>query len=304
MDSFYIFLITAIATGALIGWLVGFAKLFSLIVKLLLAITTAYYCNEAIRTSMPDVAEWASLVVFIVVAVVGFGALHSMLRKRFAVINKAAINKPAGALAGLSMAFAGALSFAQQAAIFSLPQNMQSIANVLNSPVELAAEKINSVFQQQAVQVMASDAAGPIPEEGIKLNYTTNVFELRSELEEQMLQLVNTERKAKGLQQLAADNGLTAAARLHSADMFRRGYFSHNTPEGTTPFDRLRKLKITYRYAGENLAMAPSLAGAHDALMKSPGHRANILNASFGKIGIGIMDAGAKGLMLTQEFRD
>jgi uncharacterized protein YkwD len=56
--------------------------------------------------------------------------------------------------------------------------------------------------------------------------------------------------------------------------------------------------------AGENLAMAQSLNIAHDGLMKSPGHRANILRLHFGRVGIGVLDGGRDGLMVTQNFRN
>jgi uncharacterized protein YkwD len=54
--------------------------------------------------------------------------------------------------------------------------------------------------------------------------------------------------------------------------------------------------------AGENLAYAPSVAIAHEGLMNSPGHRENILRASFNKLGVGVIDAGVNGKMFCQEF--
>lgn len=51
-------------------------------------------------------------------------------------------------------------------------------------------------------------------------------------------------------------------------------------------------------------ALAPTLSQAHTGLMNSPGHRANILNNGFGRVGIGILDAGIYGLMITQNFRN
>jgi uncharacterized protein YkwD len=61
---------------------------------------------------------------------------------------------------------------------------------------------------------------------------------------------------------------------------------------------------VEYRTAGENLALAPTLHIAHNGLMNSPGHRANILHPQFGRVGIGIMDGGLRGLMVTQNFRN
>ena len=59
---------------------------------------------------------------------------------------------------------------------------------------------------------------------------------------------------------------------------------------------------ISYSIAGENLALAPSVVRAHDGLMNSSGHRRNILDPAFTKIGIGAIDGGVYGKMFTQIF--
>lgn len=123
-------------------------------------------------------------------------------------------------------------------------------------------------------------------------------------LEAEMLEMVNKERAAAGLDPVEADPEMTEVARRHSADMFARGYFSHYTPERKDPFDRMRDMDVSFRAAGENLALAPTLQIAHTGLMNSPGHRANILEPRFGRLGIGIMDGGRRGLMITQNFRN
>jgi uncharacterized protein YkwD len=66
----------------------------------------------------------------------------------------------------------------------------------------------------------------------------------------------------------------------------------------------MREAHVRYLTAGENLALAPTLQVAHSGLMNSPGHRANILHPQFGRLGIGILDGGIRGLMVSQEFRD
>ena len=119
-----------------------------------------------------------------------------------------------------------------------------------------------------------------------------------------MLELVNQERANAGLKPVKWDPEILPVARAHSRDMFARGYFSHYTPEGKDPFDRMKSGGIKYFSAGENLALGPTLKICHDGLMKSPGHRANILNPSYGRLGIGILDGGAYGLMISQEFRN
>ncbi len=86
--------------------------------------------------------------------------------------------------------------------------------------------------------------------------------------------------------------------------MFARGYFSHTDPDGKSPFDRIAAAGITYKAAGENLAYAANVDLAHAGLMRSPGHRANILETDFGRVGIGVIDGGIYGRMFTQNFRD
>ena len=86
--------------------------------------------------------------------------------------------------------------------------------------------------------------------------------------------------------------------------MFARGYFSHYTPERKDPFDRMRASDVKFLTAGENLAFGKTLSVCHQGLMNSPGHRANILHDSFGRVGIGILDGGVYGLMISQEFRN
>ncbi|WP_374711603.1 CAP domain-containing protein [Symbiobacterium terraclitae] len=120
--------------------------------------------------------------------------------------------------------------------------------------------------------------------------------------EQQMLNLVNQERAKAGLKPLQADLQLTRLARMKSQDMINRNYFSHNSPTYGSPFDMMKAYGVTYRTAGENIAGNQSVQAAHNALMNSPGHRANILNAQYTHIGIGIVEGGPYGMMFTQMF--
>ena len=140
--------------------------------------------------------------------------------------------------------------------------------------------------------------------EFVKLSYIVTNPTVRPNLEAEMLIMVNKERKKEGLKPVVADPELTEVARKHSKDMFARGYFSHYSPEKASLFDRMGEANITYKMAGENLALAPTLQMAHKGLMDSPGHRANIMRPGFGRLGIGILDGGRYGLMVTQNFRN
>ena len=142
----------------------------------------------------------------------------------------------------------------------------------------------------------------PESNELVNLRFTVQNGTIDEEAEQEMFRLVNTERTKAGLELLAFDNQLRDVARNHSTDMFKRGYFSHYTPDGVSPFDRMNNEDIEYIYAGENLALAPSTQLAMQGLMNSPGHRANILNPNFKKIGVGVIDGGIYGKMYSQEF--
>lgn len=120
--------------------------------------------------------------------------------------------------------------------------------------------------------------------------------------EAEMLQSVNEERRGAGLQPLQIHEGLVNLARLKSEDMIKMGYFSHQSPTYGSPFEMITGAGITYFTAGENIAGAPTVARAHQSLMNSPGHRANILHESFTHVGIGIVDGGPYGKMFTQIF--
>jgi uncharacterized protein YkwD len=134
------------------------------------------------------------------------------------------------------------------------------------------------------------------------LGYKTTKVTISPSAEEEMLVMVNKERTERGLRPLEMDEKLKKLAEAHSRDMFARGYFAHNTPDGKDPFKRMSEANIKYIVAGENLALAPDVLTAHNGLMNSPGHRANILAPEFGKVGIGVIDGGKYGLMFSQEF--
>ena len=142
------------------------------------------------------------------------------------------------------------------------------------------------------------------PETGerIALDFRVENPRLDPGSEEQMFQLLNDERRKAGLRTLVRDSAIDEVARAYSAEMLQRGFFSHESPEGLTPFERMRSGGVDFVVAGENLALAPTVQLAHQGLMDSPGHRANILRPEFGRVGIGAVVADGRGRMFTQNF--
>ena len=111
--------------------------------------------------------------------------------------------------------------------------------------------------------------------------------------EEQVIDLVNRERKANGVSALKANWELSRVARIKSQDMYDRKYFSHTSPTYGSPFDMMKNFGISYRYAGENIAKGQKTPQAvMNSWMNSSGHRANILSASFKEIGVGYASDG------------
>ena len=105
---------------------------------------------------------------------------------------------------------------------------------------------------------------------------------------------VNVVRSGQGLPQLRPSRRLGRAARRHAADMVRRGYFSHVTPEGVDLITRLRRARVRLRgnFFGENLAAGTgdyaSPIGMLLSWLESPAHAANLLDSGFNRAGYGV----------------
>jgi uncharacterized protein YkwD len=105
----------------------------------------------------------------------------------------------------------------------------------------------------------------------------------------EMLARANAERATAGLPPLALDARLNDAAQRHAEDMLLRSYYSHSSPEGRSPGDRVRKSGYTPRLVGENIARgALSVNEVMDNWMASREHRNNLLHPGFAHLGVGV----------------
>jgi uncharacterized YkwD family protein len=120
--------------------------------------------------------------------------------------------------------------------------------------------------------------------------------------ETKMVNLVNQERMKQGVKPLGVNMVLVSLARNKSRDMVAKNYFSHTSPTYGSPFDMMRNAGVSFKTAGENIAGAATTESAHQSLMNSQGHRANILNSAFSQIGIGIAPGSMYGNIFTQMF--
>ncbi|MBT2394870.1 sigma-70 family RNA polymerase sigma factor [Streptomyces sp. ISL-100] len=123
-----------------------------------------------------------------------------------------------------------------------------------------------------------------------------------SSFNQQVTDLVNTERAENGCGPVRQNSRLNTAAQRHSADMAARDFFDHTNPDGAGPGERITAAGYTWSTYGENIALGQRTpAQVMESWMNSSGHRANILNCSFKEIGIGIHDASG-GPWWTQVF--
>lgn len=105
-----------------------------------------------------------------------------------------------------------------------------------------------------------------------------------------IVNLVNEERESLGLQSLRENSTLDKAAMLKAQDMIAKGYFSHQSPKGVSPWYWFKSAGYKYNIAGENLAIGFLDSGeVYQAWMNSPLHKANILNQNFQEIGIAVL---------------
>jgi len=124
-----------------------------------------------------------------------------------------------------------------------------------------------------------------------------------SAYQQEVLNIVNKERASRGLSALKFNAEVAKVATTKSQDMIDNNYFDHNSPTYGSPFDMMKKFGISYRTAGENIAMGQKTPQeVMTAWMNSDGHRKNILNSSFTEIGIGIAKDSNGRLYWTQMF--
>lgn len=138
-------------------------------------------------------------------------------------------------------------------------------------------------------------------------------------LEQLMFQMINVTRNHHlpswvGTGELKWHPGLAAVSRQHSADMLRRQYVDHVTPEGVTAAQRLRNAGISYVACGENIGIVygeaahseQAIQDIHNAFMNQPrsltNHRGNLINPIWTHVGIGIAYNPDGSLVATQNF--
>jgi uncharacterized protein YkwD len=131
---------------------------------------------------------------------------------------------------------------------------------------------------------------------------TSNDFEVQTE--QQLLALANQSRKQAGGPPLTLDAGLSQAARTHALAMREAQQLSHQFEgEPSLPIRLAAATHLQLDQEGENVALDYSAAAAHEHLMHSPPHRANLLNPAYNVVGLGVVRSGDR-LYIVEDFGD
>ncbi len=121
-----------------------------------------------------------------------------------------------------------------------------------------------------------------------------------------LVSLTNQDRVKNNLGELTVNPLLEKAAQMKADDMAQKSYFSHNTPDGKTPWYWLEQAGYNYKYAGENLAVNfNDSEEVQTAWMNSRGHFLNIVNPKYTEIGIATstgMYKGREAVFVVQMF--
>lgn len=305
--------------GYALGFIKGFADFISFLVSFLFGLTFYDIFGDFLVNALNIPKGFGNALGFFLAAFVCEIILTVFLRhvilpfifKRLERIDyPKKVEKVLGILPGVSSAFV-LLSFilTMVVALPLSPFMKNSVAaSKLGAPLVSSIQgfdkELNDVFGGAVNDALTFLTVEPKSDELLELNFKTTNVKIDRDSEVEMINLVNRERASMDLPPVEEDQSLREVARAHCTDMLNRGYFSHYTPEGGSPFDRMAEKDITYKFAGENLALAPSTKLAMQGLMNSAGHRANILSENFGRVGIGVVDGGIYGEMFCQEFTD
>ena len=296
------------------GFVAGSIQLFIWLGSIIIGFLSYPYLAHFLQTYVPALNVWSSPVAFIFAILLARVILSLIFNRLIQAtperVHYHTANRWFGIIPGFFNGFINAVIAA--ALLFAMPlwgeltakTQDSAIANRLAGEAEWLNEKLAPIFNDAVNKSLNKLTVEPKSDETIELHFKVTNSRPRPDLEAEMLQLVNAERLKVGKPPLKADPELTQVARAHSRDMFVRGYFSHYTPEKKDPFDRMKAAGVRFSTAGENLAFGKTLSICHTGLMNSPGHKANILHGGFGRVGIGILDGGVYGLMISQEFRN
>lgn len=300
------------------GYYRGFLRVFSELVFLFFSLVLALVLynkmasfSESFIKIPPNVLRVLSFFILWLLFEGIFGFLYSYFYKKIPEENKKSPwNKYLGILPAFFRGIFTVAIILTLLVVLPISEGIKDkifsskIGKPLISVMSGVEKMTSSLFGDAINETLTLLTVKPETDESVNLKSKTSNLKIDEQSEIKMLDLVNKERANRGLKTLTMNYNLQKVARAHSKDMFENGYFAHENLKGESPFDRMSKAGIKFLVAGENLALAPNVDLAHEGLMNSPGHKANILNGDFGRVGIGVQDGGIYGKMFTQDFTD
>lgn len=313
IDLLIILLLVYFASEA---WRHGFwiilADFIAFLGSLLLSLRLYKFIAEFLKINFNLIPSVSNALGFLISAILLESVLGLLLGhliyKIPTKIRKHKLSKLAGVLPGLGEGIV-LVSFLLTL-IIALPVRPQIKSDVTESKIgSFIVEKttgvekaINDIFGGVIEESLTYFTIKPNSNESVPLDIAKVELTVDEASEKALFQKVNEERKKLAIPELVWAPEIVPVARAHARDMWERKYFSHYSPEGKDVGDRLQKLGVRYTFAGENLALAPTVNTAHTGLMNSEGHRENILEPGFKKLGIGVIDNGIYGKMFVQVF--
>jgi uncharacterized protein YkwD len=180
-----------------------------------------------------------------------------------------------------------------------------------------SAIRFASHIKKYAATALAALLVGFVPASSLSsqtIPQRASISSRTDQLELQMWELINRDRanqfyssetrgRAPALQW---DDRLAAVARMHSEEMARKGFFSHEGADGSSPARRVSMAGIGWLSTAENIANCGGVSQAESLFMNEPrfqqNHRWNILNVNYTHVGVGVARAPDGSLYITQEF--
>lgn len=196
------------------------------------------------------------------------------------------------------------------------PISSSAQAPSVTQPVTVISNKAGSVvslkglLNQQPVVTPSPATTTPAPSTPAPTTQTSSTLGLppippATELtadEQLMVDMINQERVAAGLNPVKVDLRLVAVARAKAEDMKTNKYFGHTSPVYGTPWAMEQQVGLRVKWGSENIDADKSVAGSMADFMQSIPHRVNILDPKVTHIGVGIAYGSIYGNIYVQEF--
>ncbi len=314
VDVVFLFIFTIyVIEDASFGLISSFSHLVSTITGFIIGLLLYSHISKLLVSYGSLTKGFSDALAFLTVSVVFF-ILTRLLLHRFIEGYRpkipVTIDYVGGGISGIISFFIMASFVVSLLLAFPVPEVVKSsvqksfIGNSLLIRSSIIERNVRSVFGGAINDVINFLTVEPGTNETVRLHFTVQDPQSDKLSEEKMFNLINNEREKYAVPKVLFSEELSVVARAHAKDMFIRGYFSHYTLEGLSPFDRLERFSISYNHAAENIALTPNVDLAMDGFMKSLGHKENIISKDFTKVGVGVMDGGIFGKMFVQEFTD